>query len=79
MLYSKLVEFWYIFEKISLMSPLDSQGYLTVTMADTYLKDIEINFMTPNEFWDAASYCLLRKNQKIMTERKRKMKQRSKV
>lgn len=74
MLYSYLPQFWFIFEKIVLISPLDSQGYLTCTMADTYLRHVNIDFMTPTEFWDAVAYCLVRKNQKIMTERKRQRK-----
>lgn len=74
-LYSGLAEFWEIFETIVSLSPLDSNGFLTLTMAEAYLKEYpKLIQLTHYEFWEAMSYCLARYNKRMAIERKQKQK-----
>jgi len=74
-LYSGLLELWNIFETIVSISPLDSNGFFTMTMTNDYLKDYpkQLN-VTHYEFWDFMSYCLMRENKKLAIDRKQKAK-----
>lgn len=69
--YTPLLELWDIFETIITLSAVDSEGYFTLNMADTYIKDLEIN-VTHSEFWSAMGYFLYRKNSFVTIQRKKK-------
>lgn len=74
-MYSGLAEFWEVFEVIISLSPLDSNGFLTISMAESYLKDYpKLIQLTHYEFWNAMGYCLMRFNKRMTIERKQKQK-----
>lgn len=70
-LLTDLPELWEMFEEIVALSPLDSNGYLTLLMARDYLEDREIP-VPLNIFWKVMSYFLNRQNQAIAARRKKK-------
>lgn len=70
-LFTPLPELWSAFQTILSISPLDSNGYLTISMAGDYIKDTELD-VTHSEFWRAMTYFLDRKNQAIYAERNKK-------
>lgn len=61
-----------MFEMIISLSPFDQNGYFTLQMMDSYLRDKEIVDYSHFEFFNAMSYFLNRKNHKIYLDRKRK-------
>jgi len=72
-LYTPLPELWDVFCRIVTISPLDSQGYLTLTMAEPVIKSLNLN-VTHEEFWVAMTEFLSRKNHKILLKKKRENK-----
>lgn len=67
-LYTDLPTLWDIYLHIVALSPLDSNGYLTLSMANSYLDGKEIP-CTHQEFWKAMAYFLTRQNQAIKAKR----------
>jgi len=67
------MEAWQIFEQIVLISPLDSEGYLTLSNAQVYINSYpcELPF-SHSQFWFAMGYFLNRENHKIAQKRRSK-------
>jgi len=68
-LYTSILPLWEIFECAIELSPLDAQGYFTITMVDSIIRDIELE-INPTTFWNTMRYFLYRQNKKIIEKRR---------
>jgi hypothetical protein len=73
LLYTELPELWEIFNEIISISTIDSNGFLSLSALDVYLKynSIEIT-VNKRDFFYIMSYFLDRQNEYILNKRKRK-------
>jgi len=71
--YTELPKLWEIFTLIIACSPLDANGYFTISAAGMIIEDMQIDYANPVTFWSTMSYFLSRKNHVVYVERKREV------
>ena len=69
---TNIKKYWSIFNLIISVSPMDGNGYFTLSMAKDIIDTERLDDILPREFWETMAYFLGRKNHKQYLERKRK-------
>lgn len=73
--FTSLPQLWETFELVTSVSSVTDNGYLTITMLDTYLNfNNKILKVTHKDFWETMSYFLYRRNEDIYRKQKSKLK-----
>lgn len=68
--YSGLAEFWKIFNRALNVSPLDGDGYPSISMLP-YIVDVDKIGYSKEEFWCCVEYTMLKYREKIPIKRKK--------
>lgn len=70
--YTNIKKYWSLFNLIISVSPMDANGYFTLSMSRDIIECEVLNDILPREFWETMAYFLSRVNHKLMLDRKRK-------
>lgn len=69
---TNIIKYWSLFNLIISVSPLDANGYFTLSLTKDIIDTEKLDDISPRVFWETMSYFLSRKNHKIYLDRKRK-------
>jgi hypothetical protein len=69
---TNIIKYWSLFCLIIGVSPLDGNGFFTLSMAKDIIDTENLDDISPRVFWETMSYFLSRKNHKLYLDRKRK-------
>ena len=69
---TNIIKYWSLFNLIISVSPLDNNGYFTLSLARDVIDTERLDDISPRNFWETMAYFLSRKNHKLYLDRKHK-------